>query len=127
MPDLRPASQTPRPESIAPVDDPFYAPPANGTDLRDLYDIVLRGKWLLLICVVAAIVPTALWSLAQPSLYSSYSVILVDKEDDNLGGALSATGTKLSGGSDAGAMGTPSGGAGAAAPAGGADAPTPTP
>ena len=92
MPDLRPASQTPRPESIAPVDDPFYAPPANGTDLRDLYDIVLRGKWLLLICVVAAIVPTALWSLAQPSLYSSYSVILVDKEDDNLGGALSAQG-----------------------------------
>ena len=44
-----------------------------------------------------------------------------------LGGALSATGAKLSGGSDAGAMGTPSGGAGAAAPAGGADAPTPTP
>ncbi|HEX8297829.1 MAG TPA: polysaccharide biosynthesis tyrosine autokinase [Rubricoccaceae bacterium] len=93
MSDLRPATQPPRTDSIAPVDDPLFAPAESGTDLRDLWDIALRGKWTILACILAAAIPTAVWSIAQPSMFDSYAVILVDKKGDgNLGGVLSQQG-----------------------------------
>ena len=92
MPDPRTAPAPPRTDSIDPFDNPFYVSETSGTDLRDLYDIALRGKWLIAACIVLVTVPVAVWSFAQPSLYTSYAVVLVDKKDDNLGGALSQQG-----------------------------------
>ena len=90
MPDRRTAP--PPPDLLAPAEEPFYAPEASGTDLRDLFDILLRGKWILLGCMLALAVPAAAWTITQPSLYRSYAVVLVDKQGDNLGGALSGQG-----------------------------------
>ncbi len=88
MPDRRTALPPPPPDVLVGAEEPFYAPESSGTDLRDLFDILLRGKWILLACTLALALPVAVWTFAQPSLYSSYAVVLVDKKDDNLGGIL---------------------------------------
>ncbi len=90
MPDRRTALPPVPPDVLVGAEDPFYAPETGGTDLRDVFDILLRGKWTLLVCMLAVALPVAAWTLSQPSLYSSYAVVLVDKKDDNLGGALTA-------------------------------------
>ena len=88
----RTALSPPPPDALVGSEEPFYVPEGGGADLRDLLDILLRGKWILLACLVAVTTPVAVWTFAQDSLYTSYAVVLVDKKNDNLGGSLSAQG-----------------------------------
>lgn len=83
---------TTRLDALAPVEEAFYTSDDAGTDLRELFDILLRGKWVILACILATSVPVAVWMISQPSLYSSYAVVLVDKKDDNLGSILPTQG-----------------------------------
>lgn len=72
-----------------PAEEPFYAPEDGTVDLRDLFDILLRGKWILLACMLMLALPVGVWTFLQPNQYTSYAVIQVDKKDSNLGGILS--------------------------------------
>ncbi len=53
-------------------------------DLHELIDILVRGKWIVLGCIVAVLIPTIGWAVSQPSRYTSYSVVLIDKPADDL-------------------------------------------
>ena len=73
------------------LQDPiYYRPlPGNGAQqLRELVDIVLRGKWLILAAVLAVGVPVTVHTLLQPSLYSASSLLLVSKQDTGLANVL---------------------------------------
>ncbi|GAB5535824.1 MAG: polysaccharide biosynthesis tyrosine autokinase [Rubricoccaceae bacterium] len=69
-------------------DDPFYVVSNEGLDLRQIFDILMRGKWLILAAVLAVTVPVAIYSLLQPSMYSSYALLLVEKQDTDLASIL---------------------------------------
>ena len=84
MPASRPAPAALRPDPLAPSEEVFYAPPSRGVDLLELLDLLMRGKWTVLACVLAVLVPAALWALSQPSRYASYAVVLVEKRDSGL-------------------------------------------
>lgn len=69
-------------------DEPFYVIPNEGLDLRQILDILMRGKWLILACVLAVTIPVAIYSWIQPSRYSSYALLLVEKQDTDLASIL---------------------------------------
>ena len=85
-PSIAPAQ--PRPETLMGGDDPFYVLPNEGLDLRQILDILLRGKWLILATVLAVTIPVAIYSWLQPSMYSSYALLLVEKQDAGLASIL---------------------------------------
>ena len=67
--------------------DPIYYRPisqGSGLGLREFYDIVLRGKWVILAALVVVAVPATIHTMTQPSLYKSYSLMLVHTNDDDL-------------------------------------------
>ena len=53
-------------------------------DLRSLFDILLRGRWIIAAAVALVTIPVLLYSIIQPSVYSSYSLLLIDKENSSL-------------------------------------------
>jgi len=69
-------------------DDPFYVVSNEGLDLRQIFDILMRGKWLILAAVLAVSIPVAIYSWLQPSMYSSYALLLVEKQDTDLASIL---------------------------------------
>lgn len=69
-------------------EEPFYVIPNEGLDLRQILDILMRGKWLILACVLAITIPTAIYSWIQPSRYSSYATLLIKKQDTDLASLL---------------------------------------
>lgn len=73
-----------RPESIAPAEEVFYASSEREMDLHELFDVLVRGKWIILGCLLAVLLPTVAWTLSQPSRYTSYAVVLIDKPADDL-------------------------------------------
>ena len=71
-----------------PGEEPFYVVQNEGLDLRQVLDILIRGKWLILAAVLAVTIPVAIYSLLQPSLYASYALLLVEKKDTDLASIL---------------------------------------
>ena len=61
-------------------------------DLRELSDLLLRGKKILLATALAFVVPVAAYSWLQPSLYRSTTTILIRKEAGSLTGVLPGAG-----------------------------------
>ena len=66
------------------VEEPFYARQEDGIDLREILDILIRGKWIVLACALGVALPVALWTLPQPALYASYTLMLVEKKNSSL-------------------------------------------
>ena len=81
----RRADAPPRPAIDAPV---FESVAEEGVDLRELLDILLRGRWLIAAAVLLLAIPVAVYQWMQPSLYSSDSIILVDKQNTSLADVL---------------------------------------
>ena len=70
---------------MAPLaEDPFYEREVEGLDLRELFDILLRGKWIILGVVLLMALPAAVYFALQPSMYSSDVTLLVDKQSSSL-------------------------------------------
>ena len=59
-----------------------------GLGLRELIDLLLRGKWILLAGVLALLVPTLIYNAVQPSVYRSTATLLIEKERSALQGVL---------------------------------------
>ena len=75
-----------RPASL--VEDPFYVDRDEGIDLREILDILVRGRWILLGAMLAVVLPVAAWTLAQPARFVSYSLVLIDQKDQSLADVL---------------------------------------
>lgn len=67
-----------------PVVEPYERVDGEEFDLRSLLDILLRGRWIIVAAAALVVVPVVLYSLIQPSVYSSYSLLLIDKENSSL-------------------------------------------
>ena len=81
-------------EARAPVyvEEPFYAHQDEGIDLREILDILVRGRWILLLAVLAVGLPVAVWTMTRPAQYASYALMLVEKKDKSLGDVLPSGG-----------------------------------
>jgi tyrosine-protein kinase Etk/Wzc len=66
------------------VEEPLYMRQDDGLDLRELLDILIRGKWLILAAVLLVLVPVTVWTFLQPQQYSAYALMLVEKQDNDL-------------------------------------------
>ncbi len=96
-----------RPVAPAPVaspdpnlaQDPIYyraLPQARAAQLRELYDILLRGKWIILASVLLVAIPTTIYTMQLPARYRAYSLLLIEKQSQNLAQVLpSASGNTL--------------------------------
>ena len=70
------------------VEEPFYSRPGDGVDLRELFDVLLRGKWIILGALLLGVALTGVYGLLTPSRYSSYALLLVEKKDGDLASIL---------------------------------------
>ena len=71
------------------AEDPVVRVQPEGTlDLRELIDLLLRGKWILIATTLALVIPAAVYSWSQPSVYRSASTILIQKDKGALMGVL---------------------------------------
>ena len=85
-----PHPSAPPPVGAAPpfAEEPFYVREEDGIDLRELLDILLRGRWIILAAVLAVAIPVLIWSVLQDNQYRSYSLLLVEKQDSDLASVL---------------------------------------
>ena len=60
----------------------------DGLSLREIIDLLLRGKWILLAGALALLVPTLIYGALQPSLYRSTATLLIQKNQSSLQGVL---------------------------------------
>src|SRR5690606_32272994 len=60
----------------------------DGIQLRELVDIVLRGKWIILATLLAVAAPVTAYTLLQPSVYRASSLLLVSKDGGGLANVL---------------------------------------
>ena len=60
----------------------------DGLGLREMIDLLLRGKWIILATVAAIVVPTLIYNVLQPSMYRSTATLLIQKEQSSLQGVL---------------------------------------
>ncbi len=74
------------------VDEPFYEPEVEGIDLRELLDILLRGRWIILATALLTLVPVVILSLMADSMYRSQSTLLIDKGNASLADVLPSQG-----------------------------------
>ncbi len=51
---------------------------------REFYDIILRGKWIIVAALIAVAVPVTIYTMLQPSKYTSSSLLLVHQQDESL-------------------------------------------
>ncbi len=72
----------------APVEEPFYSRVEEGIDLRELLDILIRGKKFILGGLAVGMLLAGLHGLLTPSQYASYSLLLVEKQDTDLASVL---------------------------------------
>jgi len=68
------------------VQDPIYraAHQADGLQLRELFDLLLRGRRIIAGVTLAVLLPVALYTFTRPDLYSAYAIVLVHKRDRDL-------------------------------------------
>ena len=92
---LSPPSQPP-PATSAPgspfFEEALYKGAGERGELREVLDVVARGRWLILGIVLVVAAPAALWVWTQPARYSSYVLLMVEKQDDDLVGVLPTAG-----------------------------------
>lgn len=75
--------------SVAPAADPVVQIHSDeGLDLRELIDLLLRGKWIILATAALLVVPTVIYNALQPSIYQSTSTLLIQKDQASLQGVL---------------------------------------
>lgn len=79
---LPPAAPGARPTPA--VVEPYERVEGEEFDLRSLLDVLLRGRWIIAAATALVVVPVLLYNLFQPSVYSSYSLLLIDKENSSL-------------------------------------------
>lgn len=81
-----PASPVYAPEQGISQDPIYYRALSQGSGLgaRELYDIFLRGKWIILATLVIVAVPITIYTMLQPSEYTASSLLLVHQEDESL-------------------------------------------
>jgi capsular exopolysaccharide synthesis family protein len=71
--------------------DPAYRytrPEEREVSLRDLIDVVIRGRWIILSSVIALLVPSALYTFLQDPVYQSSALLLVQTKDESLSDVL---------------------------------------
>ena len=89
LPPPQESNLEPTPVPRALVEGPVYNTTATSAfDLRELFDILIRGKWLILTATLLIAVPVAILSALQPSLYRSYALLLIDKQNTSLADVL---------------------------------------
>lgn len=92
-----PAPLTPHPngahmqqEAPIHVEQPFYSHlHEEGMDLQELFDLLIRGRWLILGITLLIALPVTVWTMSQPNQYSSYALVLVEKQQSGMGEVLS--------------------------------------
>lgn len=72
----------------APIDEPFYSRVEEGIDLRELLDILVRGKRFILGGLAVGVLLAGLHGLLVSSQYASYALLLVEKQDSDLASVL---------------------------------------
>ena len=72
------------PEAPILVEEPVYVRDsrAGDIDLREVIDLAVRGKWIVLGTLIALLAPTVLYTLWQPSLYKATATIRVESNED---------------------------------------------
>lgn len=73
-----------RPDSPILVEEPVYVRDsrAGDIDLREIIDLAIRGKWIVLGTLVALLIPTTLFTMWQPNVYTATATILVEDNSD---------------------------------------------
>ena len=56
--------------------------------LRDILDMLLRGKWVLTAAVLSFLIPAVIYSWSQPSRYRSTATVIIQKEAGSLVGVV---------------------------------------
>ncbi|MEM6327852.1 MAG: polysaccharide biosynthesis tyrosine autokinase [Bacteroidota bacterium] len=81
-PHTRPRQE--RPDAPILVEEPVYVRDAQAgdIDLREIIDLAVRGKWIVLGTLLAILLPTALYTMWQPSVYQATATIMVEDNDD---------------------------------------------
>ncbi|HYE56883.1 MAG TPA: hypothetical protein VD948_00180, partial [Rhodothermales bacterium] len=64
------------------------SPVRRDAQIRAWWDIVLRGKWIILITMIVLLVPWTWYVFQQPYRYQASSVVLVRKQDGDLSNVL---------------------------------------
>ncbi|MEM1056861.1 MAG: polysaccharide biosynthesis tyrosine autokinase [Bacteroidota bacterium] len=79
-----PRTPTERPDAPILVEEPVYVrdQKAGDIDLREIIDLAIRGKWIVLGTLVALLIPTVLFTMWQPNMYRATATILVENNDD---------------------------------------------
>ncbi|MFN3597253.1 MAG: polysaccharide biosynthesis tyrosine autokinase [Rubricoccaceae bacterium] len=81
--------EAPPPASAPFVEEPFYARrPDQMPDLRAYLDMLVRGRRVIAGAVLLVTLPVLLYTLRQPSVYQSYALLLVDKQNHSLADVL---------------------------------------
>ena len=70
------------------LDPATHAVYDDGFDLREIIDLLLRGKWIILATAAALLVPTLVYNALQPSEYESTATLLIQKDQAALQGVL---------------------------------------
>ena len=48
-----------------------------GDQIRDLFDIILRGKWIILATILCVTIPVTLYMFNQPNQYQAFNILLI--------------------------------------------------
>ena len=83
-----PRNETAPPPVVPALDPVVHVAHDDGLNLRELIDLLLRGKWILLAGALALLVPTLIYGALQPSLYRSTATLLIEKDQSSLQGVL---------------------------------------
>jgi polysaccharide biosynthesis transport protein len=75
-----PVSQFPPPAATG---EPPQGGALAGFDFRGLWHVILERLWILVACVVAGLVLSAVYLIRTPKLYQSHTVLEVDVQDPN--------------------------------------------
>ncbi len=73
------------------IQDPiYYRSVAQGSGLgaREIYDILLRGKWIILAALFAVAIPVTVYTMMLPSMYRADSLLLIHTQDASLADVL---------------------------------------
>ena len=74
------------------VEEPVYVRDARAgdIDLREIIDLAIRGKWIVLGTLLAVLIPTVLYTWNQPNVYEARATLLVETRNDDVVSVLPA-------------------------------------
>ncbi|MDO6764786.1 Wzz/FepE/Etk N-terminal domain-containing protein [Agarivorans sp. 1_MG-2023] len=84
----------------------FEAPADDEIDLRELFLVIWRGKWLIIACTVLFAIAAVLYAKKQPNIYQANALLAASNQESNklsgmasqFGGLASLAGINLGGG-----------------------------